>query len=56
MAAHDEPDRSAAGQLCRCGHTREAHSHYRKGSDCALCPCPRFRIGWRALLFGRSSR
>ena len=56
MAAHDEPDSSAAGQLCRCGHTREAHSHYRKGSDCALCACPRFRIGWRAVLFGRFAR
>lgn len=55
MAAEDEPDRSAAGQLCRCGHQRDAHSHYRKGSDCALCPCPRFRIDWRALLFRRSA-
>lgn len=32
---------------CRCGHEREAHEHFRRGSDCALCPperpCDRFR-------------
>jgi hypothetical protein len=28
---------------CACGHQREAHEHYRRGSDCALCDCPRFR-------------
>ncbi|WP_176491760.1 hypothetical protein [Curtobacterium sp. 'Ferrero'] len=28
---------------CVCGHPREAHEHYRRGSDCALCDCPRFR-------------
>lgn len=33
-------------QACTCGHGREAHEHYRPGSDCALCPpgtCDRFR-------------
>jgi hypothetical protein len=32
--------------LCVCGHAREAHEHYRRGSDCALCgaaACTRFR-------------
>jgi hypothetical protein len=22
---------------CRCGHVREAHEHYRRGSDCGIC-------------------
>ena len=24
---------------CRCGHSADAHEHYRKGTDCALCDC-----------------
>jgi hypothetical protein len=28
--------------LCRCGHDRDAHRHYRPGSDCALCECRRW--------------
>lgn len=31
---------------CVCGHAREAHEHYRRGSDCALCgaaTCGRYR-------------
>jgi hypothetical protein len=31
------------GIPCRCGHVQGAHEHYRRGSDCALCPCVRFR-------------
>ena len=34
------------GQTCVCGHGREPHEHYRRGSDCSLCPplaCRRFR-------------
>lgn len=30
---------------CACGHERDAHEHYRGGSECALCPpagCPGF--------------
>jgi len=27
--------------LCRCRHSRSAHRHYRSGSDCAVCECPR---------------
>jgi hypothetical protein len=30
-------------RLCRCGHVPEAHEHYRAGSDCSLCDCPRYR-------------
>jgi len=36
--------------LCVCGHAREAHEHYRRGSDCALCGaagCHRFRADRR---------
>ncbi|MGD3261515.1 hypothetical protein QT366_22665, partial [Xanthomonas citri pv. citri] len=28
---------------CVCGHPRDAHEHYRPGTDCALCDCPKFR-------------
>jgi len=28
--------------LCSCRHSRDAHRHYRPGSDCALCECPRW--------------
>ena len=28
--------------LCRCGHDRQAHRHYRPGADCSLCGCQRF--------------
>ncbi|MFC0548836.1 hypothetical protein [Kutzneria chonburiensis] len=31
------------GTTCVCGHAAAAHEHYRPGSDCALCDCPRFR-------------
>ncbi len=44
--SQDEPGAIRDGQPCRCGHPRAAHSHYRRGSDCALCPagsCKRFR-------------
>jgi hypothetical protein len=32
---------------CQCGHSREAHEHYRKGSDCGICgraTCASFRV------------
>jgi len=32
--------------LCRCGHDHDAHRHYRHGSDCALCECPRWSPRW----------
>lgn len=28
---------------CTCGHPRHAHAHYRRGCNCGLCPCPRYR-------------
>jgi hypothetical protein len=43
-------------RFCACGHDRQAHRHYRRGTDCALCDCQRWR-SWRGLrqLLGRSS-
>ena len=29
-------------RLCRCGHGKGAHEHYRSGSDCSSCGCLRF--------------
>jgi hypothetical protein len=29
----------------RCHHERDAHEHYRAGTDCGLCDCERFRWG-----------
>ena len=34
--------RARRTRLCTCGHDREAHRHYRRGSDCALCDCPKW--------------
>jgi hypothetical protein len=31
------------GRSCSCGHGKQAHDHYRRGSDCSLCPCQRYR-------------
>ena len=37
------PD-EAGGAICRCGHPRDAHEHYRAGTECVLCAdCLRFR-------------
>jgi hypothetical protein len=32
-------------RVCKCGHDRAAHTHYRPGRDCGLCDCNRFRKG-----------
>ncbi len=30
--------------LCSaCAHAKQAHLHYRRGTDCALCACGRYR-------------
>ncbi len=43
--------RNGRAQLCTCAHAREAHDHYRSGSDCGMCSCFRFdRSGPRFLL------
>lgn len=35
------------GNLCQCGHSKELHEHYRRGSECAQpgCDCKRYRPG-----------
>jgi hypothetical protein len=35
-----------------CNHTRYAHEHLRKGTECSVCECPEFksRRWWHALL------
>ncbi|GII22417.1 hypothetical protein Pme01_20140 [Planosporangium mesophilum] len=38
--SYPDMSRSLAGP-CVCGHDRQAHEHYRSGSDCALCVSPR---------------
>ncbi len=44
---------------CWCGHDRDAHTHYRSGTECALCTCQRWAPPrwWRLRLFrlGRES-
>jgi hypothetical protein len=41
------------GKSCSCGHGKHAHEHYRRGSDCALCACGKFRRSVMARLTGR---
>lgn len=31
------PVAPAAVDLCRCGHEKDAHEHYRPGTDCGVC-------------------
>lgn len=34
---------------CRCGHSRDRHTHLRRGLDCSACDCTRYRrtrLGW----------
>jgi hypothetical protein len=43
LAAAGENDSKRTRRLvCSCRHDRDAHRHYRAGSDCALCECPRW--------------
>lgn len=35
--------------VCRCGHEKAAHEHYRAGSDCAGCACGRFHASRHAV-------
>jgi len=36
--------RRLARRDCACGHQRQAHAHYRAGSDCSLCGCSRLAV------------
>lgn len=31
-------------RACTCGHPKDAHLHYRRGTDCAHCLCPKFHV------------
>jgi hypothetical protein len=33
---------STSGRTCSCGHAKQAHEHYRRGTDCAVCSCARY--------------
>ncbi|MDN3497310.1 hypothetical protein QL996_15325 [Planococcus sp. APC 4015] len=33
--ARKQPELSS--DQCECGHAREAHEHYRKGTECSIC-------------------
>lgn len=49
LSAFDVKRRLRALQ-CWCGHDRDAHEHYRYGTECALCRCQRWaplRRWWR---------
>jgi|NGEPerStandDraft_6_1074524.scaffolds.fasta_scaffold10602_5 hypothetical protein len=48
-------DKTPPRRKCVCGHQREVHEHYRRGTDCALCSCRPYR-SWLSLgrVFGRS--
>jgi len=48
------PSRGSGPRDCTCGHAALAHEHYRRGTDCALCTCPKFRAGTAAR--GRDER
>ena len=39
------PSRGSGPKSCKCGHAANAHEHYRRGTDCAMCTCPKFRAG-----------
>jgi hypothetical protein len=53
-AGPDEPAQNM-GKPCLCGHGKLAHEHYRKGADCALCDCRRYRRSLLARLGLRPS-
>ena len=44
--------------ICRCGHDKLWHEHYRRGTDCGYCgavACPRYRgPSWWQRLLGRT--
>jgi hypothetical protein len=37
VAPTDDSLGSRIASACTCGHIAEAHEHYRRGSDCAIC-------------------
>jgi hypothetical protein len=43
--AHGNADNGVSQRLCVCGHAKNAHLHYRRGTECVLCDCPRWSGG-----------
>jgi hypothetical protein len=39
--------------VCRCGHLKPVHMHYRKGTECSCCECPRYQWSVRATIRAR---
>jgi hypothetical protein len=42
--------------ICRCGHPKHEHQHYRRGTDCARCSCIKFQWRWMSFLAARTRR
>jgi hypothetical protein len=40
----DPHRREPRSRACVCGHPKQAHQHYRAGTDCALCTCTRLKM------------
>ncbi len=46
MRKSKRTDAMVESDVCECGHGRDAHEHYRKGTECSLCDiraCAEFR-------------
>ncbi len=55
MTADDVPGPvpRPGGAVCSgCGHARQAHQHYRRGTECSLCSCPRYHRSAKAAIEG----
>jgi hypothetical protein len=37
---------------CTCSHARDAHDHYRPGTDCSGCSCRRYLNPYRVVGIG----
>jgi hypothetical protein len=54
VAARAAVTPAVSGRSCACGHGKQAHEHYRRGSDCSFCGCAKFsRSRLRRLIAGR---
>jgi hypothetical protein len=47
----DPSRRESSSRVCACGHPKQAHQHYRAGTDCALCTCTRLKMPVATRLF-----
>lgn len=46
----------ALRRACRCGHAKDAHAHYRRGSDCSDCGCAVYAGGFTLTISFRTAR